>query len=352
MSETIDPAKPLQVWLIDAGLPGHTIQVRAVGDIFVKKAGAECHWIKAQLSVKGTLRSLTRRLVDRIPPAMAPALGRWMYRGLQLPPGSPDLIISSSSHTASLCRLLARMSGATSVFLGSIASWRRSQWMDILVVTAESDRPNALIAPLTQTGQTAAKAAAAAAARWPDEVPANCWTMVIGGNGKNHEFEEHEWRALAKAMNQAARREGVRWLISTSRRTGARNESILREILDPALIAEAIWWASDPQKGLAAYIHAGQRVFVTRDSMTMISEIIAVKGFVDVVHPALFKLKSEALEERYLARLGRQGRLQEHSVDKLLASHPLPARTSIEEEQEAFENQLLSRITARRRKKT
>lgn len=333
----------MKAWLIDAGLPGHTLQVETVGRVAERRLGAACAWLRARLGVRGGLRSAAKRGVERLPrPLLRPWL-RWMYPGLEFPAGRPDVVITSGSGTIPLCRMIRRVHGTPAVFLGEIHR-PRADAFELVVAPVPLGLPQQLLAPLTLTGRTPDEAAAAARARWPGGAPAGCWTMVVGGDGKAHRFAPEEWTQLAAAMNEAARRAGVRWLITTSRRTGAANERRLREALDPALVAEAIWWADAPQRGLMAMVHAGGRVFVTRDSLTMISEVVAIKGRAEVVRPARGLLDPQAVFERYLLRLEQQRRVVTHPVGTLAPPGVPPPDTPLAGELEAFEQALAARL--------
>lgn len=333
----------MTVWLIDAGLPGHTVQVETVGRVIERRLAGECTWLRARLDVRGGMRSAAKRGVGWLPRPLLRRWLRWMYAGLEFPSGRPDLVITSGSGTIPLCRMITRVSRAPAVFLGEIHR-PRADAFELVVAPVSLGLPQELLAPLTQTGRTPEQAATAAHAWWPQGPPADCWTMVIGGDGKAHRFAPDEWTQLGLAMNEAARQAGVRWLITTSRRTGADNERRLREALDPALVAEAIWWAEEPKRGLMAMVHAGGRVFVTRDSLTMISEVVAIKGRAEVVRPALGLLGPAAVVERYLARLEAERRTVTHPVGELSLREVPPPDSSVAEEQEAFEQALAERI--------
>jgi mitochondrial fission protein ELM1 len=333
---TVD--RHLKVWLIDSTLPGHTQQVDAIGRLLTRELGAECEWIRTKLRLRGGMRSAAKSLVDLVPTRLASLLARAMYGRVNIPRDKPDLIVSSNTPTASFCRLFARQRGASTIFLGELHP-PRSEWFDLVVVPVPMAIPNAMLAPVLQTGQTPAMAKEAAEA-----LPIDCWTMIIGGDGKSHTYRPDEWKALADSMNRLAKRYGFKWLISTSRRTGANNEAILKETLDQASIQEAIWWDDQPKKGLAAFIHAGDRVFATRDSLTMISEVIAIKGTVDVICPADFRLSADTAYERYLKRLQDQGLLIPHPIGdcEKVAQRANPAK--IQEAQRQFEEELVERV--------
>jgi mitochondrial fission protein ELM1 len=335
----------MNIWLIDVGLPGHTMQVESVAHILEQRLHARGEWIHAHQSVRGGTRGFAKRMINWIPLPLVPAWMDLMYCDFNLPAYRPDLILTSGSGTISFCRLLKRLTGAPAVFLGE-AHPPRSGFFELIVAPVTLGLDHELLAPLTQTGRTPEQASEASLVWWPAGVPPKCWTMIIGGDGKAHTYEPDEWVALGHAMNEAARKAGIRWLITTSRRTGAGNEHLLRETLDPALIAEAIWWADSPQKGLMAMVGAGQRVFATRDSLTMISEVIAAKGRVEVVRPRTSLLKPDTVYERYLKRLENEGLLVSHRIHSLAESDQTMSSVSIRERQAVFEEELVARIKA------
>ena len=333
----------MQVWLIDAGAPGHTVQVAGVGAQLEALAGARCEWVRCHSRVRGAARGAARWLTGRAGPRSAPRLMRALHRGLALPASHPDVVVASCGDSAYLTRLLGRATGAVTVFIGEVAPFPAG-WFDVVVVPAATGLPGGLTAPLMETGQTREKAAAAAARYWPGGAPAGCWTMLIGGASRSHRFGAGDWRALAGEMNRLAGEQGIRWLVTTSRRTGAAAEAVLTDALAPGAVAEAVWWGREPKKSVAAFLHAGRRVFVTRDSLTMISEAVAVKEQAEAVHPAECRIAPGSIMAGYLAQLEQAGRIRVQPVGRLEAGPPPPVGRPIGEAQEAFARRLVGRI--------
>jgi len=61
-----------------------------------------------------------------------------------------------------------------------------------------------------------------AAADWENRPTGRLWTMLIGGRSRSHDFQNADWEKLAEGMTALAETEGIRWLVTTSRRTGIR----------------------------------------------------------------------------------------------------------------------------------
>jgi uncharacterized protein len=334
------------VWLIDEGTPGHTVQTAGVGKILEEALGARCTWVHCRLRLRGFFRPLARFFANRVSPATASWLIKRLYPELALPAGRPGLVISSCGNSAYLTHLLGRITGAKTIFIGEIAPFP-FDWFDLVVAPVDQHIPNTLVAPLMETGQTPQRAEAAARKYWNDRVPAGCWSVLIGGTSRSHPFTETDWGQLAGALNTIARNHGIRWLLTTSRRTGLQAEKLLRDNLEPGVMAEAAWWGTEPKKVVAAYLHAGERVFVTQDSLTMVSEAIAVRGQTVAIQPGEFHFEPDAFNTRYLTRLTADGRLDMRSVDSLADYSPQPAPAEpLSVDQEVFAGELIDWVRA------
>jgi len=311
------------IWLVDEGTPGHTVQTEGLGRVLETRLNAKLSWVKCRLQLRGFWRPLARAATASAPAPLARLLILKLYQGIALPEGRPDLVISSCGNSAYLTRLLARVTGARTIFVGEVAPFPGT-WFDLVVAPVDQSLPNGLVSPLMETGQSPARAAAAAAKLWPQGAPAGCWSVLIGGASRSHPFIEADWIALAQGLNAIHRRQAIRWLLTTSRRTGTDAERVLRAHLEPAALADAAWWATEPRKVVAAFLHAGERVFVTQDSMTMISEAVAVRGHAEVIQPALTRLPATSFVTRYLSHLHEAGRIHQHTVASLVDYAPAP----------------------------
>jgi len=111
-------------------------------------------------------------------------------------------------------------------------------------------------------------------------------------------------------MNALTQRTGIRWLLTTSRRTGAAAEALLQSNLDPAALAHAIWWSEKPEKQMLAILGRAERVFVTQDSVTMVTECVAAGCPVVVLAPERVRFPGKSFLPAYYQRLESSGRMQ------------------------------------------
>lgn len=294
----------MKVWLLDEGTPGHTIQTDGVGKILSERAGAELSWVQCRLKLAGWVRPFARFNVSRAKPETARSIALKLYPKLELPKsGAPDLVVSSCGKSAYLNRLLGCAFGARCVFIGERKPFP-ADWFDLIITPVEEGLPNELLIPVIETGRTASDAAAAMRDYWSGEMtPEGCWTILIGGESRSHRFVPSDWENLADGVNALSEMHGIRWLISTSRRTGKGVEELLRQRIRPENIADAVWWSEEPKKAVGAFLAAGERVFVTQDSLTMMSEALAVGKRTELLRPANWDMPEKSFNGGYVARL-------------------------------------------------
>lgn len=243
---------------------------------------------------------------------------------MTFPAGTPDLILSSGGKSVFVARTLAVRYGVPYVFLGERkpypSAWFHTAFTPSKFETGENDVPIDMI----PTQVTRAKVNQAAN-DWPERPAGKLWAALIGGASVSHRYTPDDWRALALAMNDVARRENIRWLVTTSRRTGADVEALLRQTLDPAVVAEAVWWAERPEKKMSRYLGAAECLLVTQDSVTMVSEAIDSGRPVIVARPCETRFSAESFLPDYFERLERTGRMRRAPMTGLSDWPVMPA---------------------------
>ncbi len=105
--------------------------------------------------------------------------------------------------------------------------------------------------------------------------------VLVGGSNKRQTFDAAVMRDFSEKLAQAARASGATLAITTSRRTGAENERILREALRD--VPAWIWDGQgvNPYPGMLALADA---IVVTCDSVSMTSEACSSGKPVHVYH--------------------------------------------------------------------
>ena len=261
------------VWVISDGVPGHFNQSKGVLFALERDFELDVHWIELKLKHKFYRRPLTWLLNCKIPKAEKI---HQFYQGDALPSGRPDIVVGAGGNSAYAIVWLSKAFGAKNIFCGSLRQLKAELFDAILVL--EPDLPKPFISlpvspmPLSQaTLQQHGK-------QWHSEHPhveQPLWTMLIGGDGAGAQYQQQDWVQLAKQMNLLARQHRIKWLLSTSRRTGQQAEKILQQYLNFECIADVVWWAEQPRAVLHQFLAVSTRVFCSADSMSMLMESVS-----------------------------------------------------------------------------
>lgn len=263
------------VWVVSEGIPGHFNQSKGVVMLLAQQYDCDVHWLEMTLRI-GILRRLLRLVINASRRALSVRLLRLFYRFNELPEQRPDLLIGAGGKASFALAWLSKAVEAPAVFSGSLRGLAERHFALILSIDPRHAGPNTLVLDVTPMPvDIAAQQKAGKELRQKLCVgEQRLWLLLVGGDGAGYGFSSDDWRRLAVEANNLAREHGIRWLVSTSRRTGAVAEAILREGLSNDLVADAVWWTSSPRKGIQAYVGAAEVVFCTVDSLSMLTEVI------------------------------------------------------------------------------
>ncbi len=249
-------------------------------------------------------------------------LPQWLLRKVakvEIPSdaSAPDLIISSGGKSIVPARTLARRFDVPYVFVG-LGNRYPSNWFHTMIthVPTGARKKNAIEVELIPTPVTPALIAA------QGDVENGTWGMMIGGASQSHRFDDQDWSALAESMNHLAERENIRWLLTTSRRTGIAAERILRRTLHPSSVRDAIWWSEQPRRELYQFMARSELLFVTQDSVTMLTEAVSSGKPVVAVRPNGRNTKYSKFNEAYFERLEKRGRMARVALEQLSLFSP------------------------------
>ncbi len=321
------------VWIISEGSPGHLSQSEGLVAALSRRIDIEVHVIATRPRFGGFVRQLVKlRMGQRGKPLSDRFLKRWL--GCEPHPSKPDLIVTSGGKAVFAARSLAVKHAAPLVFLGERKPYP-SAWFHTVFTPSpfETDAHDVPI-EMIPTGMSPEKVDAAANG-WSERPQGRLWAMIIGGKSRSHDFAEADWMHLATRMNELAETHDIRWLVSTSRRTGAQAEEVLRKHLAPRFIARAVWWAEKPEKLMSAFLGSAEWVFVTQDSVTMVTEAVASGRPVVVTMPQRVSLAPTNFLTGYFNRLEKAARLVRVPIEELAGWEPValePRSTSVESE--------------------
>ncbi|ANG61217.1 hypothetical protein A8C75_01245 [Marinobacterium aestuarii] len=265
----------LRVLLLCDGLPGHANQARGLVQWMSARYDIECTEIEVRLRLRALARLLLPWLLNRGP--LGWRLVRYFYAMPDTDANSMQLIVSAGGNTSFLNVALARIHRIPNVFLGSKRRLHSHDFSAHLTLEPTGERNNLVMELVPTLTDIEQQAVAGVQLRQTLGIDASerVYALVIGGDGAGFQYDEAAWKQVAALVESLAQRDGCRWLLTTSRRTGAAGERLLRALIDPALLLDSVWWSESPRKVMNAYLGAADAVFVTADSMSMLNECIA-----------------------------------------------------------------------------
>ena len=274
--------RKLGVCIVSDGVPGHVSQSYGL-----------VRWLSARFEtrVEEHVVTLQTRALARLvlPVALRAGAGSLavyrLFHGRPPPLDHVDVVVSAGGNTSFANVLLARHLGVPNVFLGSRRRLPGRCFSAHLTLEPTHDASNIVLvvapSPLAAAEMRRRGREFAAAQGLRSE---RLWLMACGGDGAGKTYAAAHWHALGRWMNDLAAAHGVRWLVSTSRRTGRVGEEALRAALAPSHVAYGVWWSRREERILGDLMGAAERLFVTVDSMSMISECIAAERPLTLVH--------------------------------------------------------------------
>jgi mitochondrial fission protein ELM1 len=265
----------LRVWLLSDGQPGHDSLSNGIVAALQRRQPVEVHRIDLRLRF-GLARNLMRGLLNR-GVSLSPALLAIFYAMNELPQTGCDLIVSAGGRTSFASAWLARRLAVPNIYYGSLRRLDAALFTQVLTVEPlHPPAPNNLVLTLPPSAVDA-QGVLIEGAELRHRLGLGgepLWCMLLGGDGAGYAYAATDWQQLAQAMNRLSAHNAVRWLLLGSRRTGAVARRVLQELLRPEALACCAWYGEAQAPGVAACLGAAERVFVTEDSMTMLTEAI------------------------------------------------------------------------------
>jgi mitochondrial fission protein ELM1 len=269
-------ARPLRVWVLSDGQPGHYNLSRGIVAALALRHRVEESWVDVRLRA-GLARNLMRHLLNQR--SSPPPVGwlRLFHIRFTLPETPCDVIVSAGGRTSFANAWLAGHLRVPNIFAGSLR--RLSPQLFDVVLTLEPVTPpaaNNLVVDLPPSAIDAAQVSRAGQALREELNLAGqgIWTLMTGGDGAGYRYCESDWRQLAQMLNRLASGHGIRWLLVGSRRTGTVAEKLLGEQVEARHVAASHWYRQGHAGGIDAWLGAADRIFVTEDSMTMLTEAL------------------------------------------------------------------------------
>ncbi|HEY7647076.1 MAG TPA: ELM1/GtrOC1 family putative glycosyltransferase [Hyphomicrobiales bacterium] len=273
---TLTPQRvPYKIWLIDEGHAGHRVQaegiLRALGSLGVQ---LDIATIRCEPNLRGFLRPAAKAIFHYLRGVSALRFASRIAQFSVPDDGLPRFIISSGGRTAFVSRALSLSTGAPNVFVGNLGRFP-PQWFTVVMSPVDLKIPQSIVTGIVPNTMTPSECRDQSLIYWNNHVPKRCWTLLIGGANRNHPYNDQDWKDIAAGVNTLAQKFDIKWLITTSRRTGAHVEQLLEAAIAPNAVEELVLFSRAPKKVVMPFLGTAEIVFVTQDSLTMLGEAVA-----------------------------------------------------------------------------
>ncbi len=305
----------LRVWVLSDGQAGHYNQSRGIVRALETLQPVETDWIDMRLRA-GLVRTLLRRRLNRMRRPDNLRFLKACCRIDELPGPRCDVLVSAGGKTSFANAWLAAYLDVPNIYAGSLRGLDPALFSAVLTLEAVAGADNNLVLPLPPSPIDATSVATAGAtlrARLGSPQQ-RYWTLLVGGAGAGYRYDRLDWLALRELLKSLSERHGIRWLIASSRRTGRIAEQMLRDGMGSCSAMQS-WYAGGDSFQIEEYLGAADQVFVTEDSMTMLTEAICSQRPVHSLAPR--SAQPAACFDQALQRFSNQGWLCRHRIEEL-----------------------------------
>ena len=296
------------IWILNEGSQGHLVQSRGLIRELAKTISIDVYEIHIQCVFSSKIvRSIVKRLL-RFHPKI------WLFRRLhswiKLPEANPDLIISSGPHSLAALELLAKHYRCPSVLIQGTIHVPEGAVTAIMRPFEGEQREDYIFIPLLFTEITppiVEEAKESFISVNPIKLRTPIYSLFLGNSSAKIRFSKEDWNGIIHFVNELWKREGIQWLITTSYRTGRELEALFKRGIDPDAIFEAVWYSEAPRKVTREYLGMASRVFVTLDSLTMLTEAVASGRPTTAMCPAHLPERESNTHLTYVRDLAKNG---------------------------------------------
>lgn len=193
--------------------------------------------------------------------------------GDPLEPPWPDLVVSSGGRAVGPALAVKRRSGGRT-FCVHVTDPRVNPARFDLVAVARHDRltgPNVIVTlgALNRVTPARLEEATQRFAHQFEHLPRPLVAVLVGGSNRVYRMDGETATWLALGLRAMSEDTGAGLLVTTSRRTGEKNEETLREVLRDL---PAWFWDGTGENPYFGFLALADAIVVTADSVSMISE--------------------------------------------------------------------------------
>ncbi len=309
----------MRILIIYDGKPGHLSQSLGLANLIAARTAqtVSIDHLIAKPEIK-LLNRLLRRL-SVINHSTITWIVKQAYRA-DFPIGRPDLIISFGGNVIALNVALRNHWKANNIVIGNRYSIP-SQLFDAQITMFGEENHSKNIASFVALSGISRKECLSLGKQLNSKYSnTRHWAMLIGGNGSGYEYTENDYHHLGQSMVELSLRYGIKWLVTTSRRTDTIAEIILRKYLTHKTTSDICFYNSGENSCIKSILGASERIFCTEDSLSMLSESVSLAKPVISVKPE--KISNRDIHRKTVDRMASIGLIDPIEIHNLSTYKP------------------------------
>ncbi|MGB1458083.1 ELM1/GtrOC1 family putative glycosyltransferase [Spongiibacter marinus] len=332
------------------GKPGHLTQSLGVAKLI--KERSECDSDIAIIKAIPRIKLLNRlaRLIAASPVLYRPGFFGFFFRVSGADPVNPDVVISFGGNVVAANIFLSRRWRVPNILIGN--EYNVPEHLIDAHVTAfgQPKRTNSVATRIALCKIDKIECQTLGLPLQKQAKGGGIWALFIGGNGSGYQYSEADWQRLAQAVETLSNKYAIQWVVSTSRRTGTKGLEILQAAMPKESVLSSIWYGSEESARLESYLGSASRFFCTEDSLSMISECVAMERPVVSLCPE--HIEEHRTHSAMLTHMESSGLLERIRLSTFEAYSPRPYAPSktYESHIQTIADNLVARVEAAKRR--
>ena len=217
----------------------------------------------------------------------------FFYKKFELPKKNPDLIISTGGNVSNINAWFAKTYSCKNILNGALRGLKEELFTYVTTVI-DLGYKNQIILDVAPSLITKEKLELSANKFLEEKnllKDTIYYCLLIGGDGAGYKYDDKFYDDLIVFVKNLSKEKNIKWLITTSRRTPEKIEEKLKNNLKD-FCAYFVDYNKYPQKVILAFLGLSEKIFVTEESSSMISEAILSEKDVITLRGKDIKLSS------------------------------------------------------------
>lgn len=202
----------------------------------------------------------------------------FFYKKFEVPKNKPDLIISTGGNVSNINAWFAKSYNCKNILNGALRGLKEELFTFITTVIDLGYKNQIIldVAPSLISEQMIENKTQEFILNNNINKNQEYYTLLIGGNGSGYNFDIDFYNDLISFVKKISKKDNIRWLITTSRRTPLEiEEKLFFELKDYS--EYFVSYNKKEEKVMLPFLGLATKVFVTEESSSMISEAISSK---------------------------------------------------------------------------